>query len=155
MNSISSLAGPTGSESSNANEAVSAFSSRIVLAGSASPADDSTLQEEIASSAAFRTIHSVGCSTSMSIATLPEKVNLSRSGWSVSVYLLGLTSLGSMTAFDSVIVFLSSTPTSVFPGNIRKAPPIRHSREGGNPSPVTAVKPDVTWRSTFIPLCGP
>ena len=80
MNPISSLAGPTGSESSNANEAVSAFSSRVVLLDSASPADDSTPHDVIASSAAFRTIHSVGCSTSMSIATLPEKVNSSRSG---------------------------------------------------------------------------
>ena len=50
---------------------------------------------------------SVSWSTSMSMATLPVKVNDSRSGRSVSVYLVGLTSFGSMTAFDSVIVFLS------------------------------------------------
>ena len=43
----------------------------------------------------------------MSMATLPEKVNSSRLGWSVSVYLVGLTFFGSMTAFDSVIVVLS------------------------------------------------
>ena len=108
MNPISSLAGPAGRAESNANAAVSAFSSRVVLLGSASPPADSTLHDPIASSAAFSTMESVGSSTSTSITTLPEKVNVSRSGRSVSVYLLGLTSFGNITAFDSVILFLSS-----------------------------------------------
>ena len=80
MNSISSRAGPAGRAESNANDAVSALSSRTVLLGKASPPNDSTLDDVIASSAAFSTMDSVGCSTSMSIATLPEKVNSSRSG---------------------------------------------------------------------------
>ena len=52
----------------------------------------------------------------MSMATLPEKVKVCRSGWSVRVYLLGLTSFGSMTAFDSVIVVLSGGWCVTVPG---------------------------------------